>query len=146
MSIDGDEVLFDSRGIDDNYYDAKWSKHILDNKILVKDLFYTPNEEDHFYSLLYHALFHKVEISNDYTDKLTLLCNTDYKEELTSVQGMIEVITSFLEKRKYNISIPDDHSVYTNGDNLKGIINLPLRRKVKVIEIKLRKYIKKRLK
>lgn len=45
------------------YFQANLAKKILKNRILYKDLYYIPSPKDHFYSLTYHAVYHKAEAS-----------------------------------------------------------------------------------
>lgn len=58
-SIGGKKILFNPNFIGDHYYDEQWSKNILKQRIIHENGFYVPCIEDHFYSLLYHVIFHK---------------------------------------------------------------------------------------
>tara|TARA_Y100000590_G_C15598260_1_gene968951 strand:- start:114 stop:1241 length:1128 start_codon:yes stop_codon:yes gene_type:complete len=55
---------------DDIFYDSKWVKDVLKRRILHKNRFYIPNIEDHFFTLLYHIIFHKKQISSRYKRQL----------------------------------------------------------------------------
>ena len=59
INIAGKYVYFDFRCVGDNYYDENWQINILKNRIKSAGGFYIPSNEDHFYSLIYHALIHK---------------------------------------------------------------------------------------
>jgi hypothetical protein len=84
----------DLRTTQDNYFPENISNEVLQEKVRFKN-FYTPSKSHHFLTLLYHALYHKSYITNDYKEKLMaaniqdfnyqLLFNSEYvKEYLTS--------------------------------------------------------------
>lgn len=52
-----------SFGIAGSYYPPALGKEILKNKILFKGVFYVPNTDIHFLSLIYHIVYHKAEKS-----------------------------------------------------------------------------------
>ncbi|MCM8539221.1 MAG: hypothetical protein NE328_03030 [Lentisphaeraceae bacterium] len=45
------------------YFQTNLAKQILNNRILYKNLYFIPSPKDHFYSLTYHAVYHKAETS-----------------------------------------------------------------------------------
>ena len=61
---------FDLRYIGDKYYDEELEEDMLKSRVFNKKGFYTLSDEYYFYTLLYHALIHKREISTDYIKKL----------------------------------------------------------------------------
>ncbi|MDP8238193.1 MAG: glycosyltransferase, partial [Candidatus Hatepunaea meridiana] len=72
VKIDGKDIPFDFRYVGDNYYDIKWEKQLLTNRIFSeKKCIYNPDIKNYFYSLLYHALVHKQDIAGDYKKRLT---------------------------------------------------------------------------
>jgi hypothetical protein len=71
--VGGREIFFDLRFVGDNYLPRAWQLLILKNRILYKDNFFIPADEDYFYSLLYHALINKNRIADNYTVVLTRL-------------------------------------------------------------------------
>ena len=66
VTINNKKVLFDFRSIGDNYYDKKLQQDMLDTRIKHPNDFYIPNNEIHLYSLIYHAIIHKPQISPTY--------------------------------------------------------------------------------
>ncbi len=68
--IGGEEIFLDIRSVGDGYYDSKWMKEMLTGRKLFQELCYVPSEEDYFYSLLYHGLVQKKEMSADYRKRL----------------------------------------------------------------------------
>ena len=63
----------DIRTPNDGYYDSNWVLDIIENKILYKNKFFIPDPVNEFYSLLYHTLIHKNQLSDRYNNKLTEL-------------------------------------------------------------------------
>src|SRR5699024_4913559 len=58
-TIEGKDVLLDIRYIGDNYYDSVWQKNMLDRKTIQQGIVPILREDDHFFSLLYHAKLQK---------------------------------------------------------------------------------------
>lgn len=119
LTIAGKEVSFDFRNVGDDYYDKPWEETILRNRCLIKSLFYVPCDEDHFYSLLYHAYIQKHEVKQDYVPKLEYLGKSigiDYRND----QGLaIQLLDSYLRGKKYEYIKPQDKSVVYNEKNLQ---------------------------
>lgn len=59
------EVTVDTRFVGDDYYCKSWQLDMIQTRKLHNG-FYIPDDKNHFYSLLYHALIHKERISNTY--------------------------------------------------------------------------------
>ena len=71
------------------YYPPILAKNILDNRILINSKFYAPDNKRHFFSLAYHAVFHKgsssglENINFDYTKK----SDHNYSQVLENIPG-----------------------------------------------------------
>lgn len=135
------KIFFDIRTIGDNYYDYKWAQNILDTRIKQGNTF-IPNPENHFYSLLYHALIHKRFISGDYYRQLDSLYNELEIREvkyLFQESNHIEILQKFLIRNKYEITSPKDLSVYFNINypNLYKVRLTPSR-KLKILYLVIR--------
>lgn len=117
VEIGGEAVYFDFRQVGDNYFDKKWQKDVLNNRVLENGL-YIPKKEDYFYTLLYHALIHKPKISDEYLTKLSNLA--EYIKtgvvaaDLNSSESCADTLFSYMEKHKYDILRPNDPSVFYN--------------------------------
>ena len=122
VKVDDKSINFDIRHVGDNYYDSRWATHILQRKILHERGFFVPNNSDHFYSLLYHALIHKVDVAVDYnTDLARLAENVDLD---ISNEGLIEVsllerLLEFMTANGYSFVEPRDLSVFYNIELIK---------------------------
>ena len=111
-------INLDLRCIGDNYYYKNWQIHMLLNRVK-ESYYYQPCIEDHYYSLLYHALYHKAKLGNDYKEKLLKL-KQDINPTLNErdidfgLNGFLCEINSFILENKYKITQPNDYSVYWN--------------------------------
>ncbi len=143
--VSGKNVLFDFRNIGDGYYDNAWQTDILSRRKLNDRNFYVPSDGDHFYSLLYHALVQKPQISSDYIGKLISLGkNVGVKLSGSSftTNEAVKVLATFLKTHGYIFSQPVDNSVYLHQENVKVGVNegVPF---AKVRRTPLRNYLKK---
>lgn len=64
------DVDLDLREVGDGYLDPLWAQAILKNRLLSPEGFYIPNNQDYYYSLLYHVLVQKKSVASDYREKL----------------------------------------------------------------------------
>jgi hypothetical protein len=146
VNIRGEKVYFDFRNINDNYYDPEWELAILANRKFNVNGFYTPSSEDHFYSLLYHAIIHKPELGEDYIKKLTQMASK-LRVSLTSSSfessNAIKVLSEFLRKNSYSFTQPNDKSVYFHMGNIQTGVKIDGVKFSKRKRIPLRNYLKK---
>ena len=114
INIAGKYVYFDFRSVGDNYYDENWQINILKNRRKSAGGFYIPSNEDHFYSLIYHALIHKKNISDDYPLKIKNIFKTliNYNETECNFTSYLKLLEKFLIFNGYTIVEPKDKSVY----------------------------------
>ena len=70
LSIAGQDVPIDARFVGDGYYHELWQSGMLQRKKLYSNLVYAPREDDHFFSLLYHAKIQKSEVKPAYLLRL----------------------------------------------------------------------------
>lgn len=116
-------VPIDWKHSDDIYYDKRWYENILKNRVIHKNGFYVPSLEDYFYSLFYHAVFHKKKISDDYRKKLLKLANelniTEVSENmLNNFDLSKKFIENYIHKMRYRHT---NSSIYklTNNEFLR---------------------------
>ena len=115
VEIENKKIPFDFRYVGDNYLDIKWEFSILKNREFVKNIFYTPNTKDYFYSLIYHAYIQKTQIKADYIPKLNNLghklgISYDFKTILPD--KAIEILNSYMVENNYEYVLPIDQTVY----------------------------------
>ncbi len=118
-------ALIDWKHPGDEYYDKRWYENILKKIVLHKNGFYVPSSEDYFYTLFYHAIFHKKKISDDYRKKLLKLANelniTKVSENMLNDFNLSKkFIESYIHKMKYRHT---DSSIYklTNNELIRLI-------------------------
>jgi hypothetical protein len=116
VKIKNNFEYLDIRYLGDNYYDEKFEKAMIENRILKKEnSIYILNEENYKYSLLYHALCHKRNIQNDYLEKFNKWF------EFKNITELKTILDEFIIKKGYSYTIPKDYSVYLNKNFIKNI-------------------------
>ena len=116
------DIRFDIRWIGDGYYPALWERQMLSRRVINEDMVYVLQPADHFYSLTYHALLQKKELSEDYFLKLTRL-HDELCDESCSVekQTLFLELREYLTKNKYKAEIPSDPGVYINYELFSAV-------------------------
>ena len=118
IRISGQEIPFDFRYLGDGYYDKEWEKDILKTRKFSNKGFYIPNEENQFYSLLYHAYVQKPSVADDYFDKLSLYAEAAGISFNSDVNNAIGLLDDYFGIKNYDYIRPSDKSVYYNEHNL----------------------------
>lgn len=119
ISIAGKDVPFDFRFVGDWYYDKRWEQEILVNRQLNSKGFYVPNDEDQFYTLLYHAYIQKRAVADDYIIKLSFYADKIFIKYIPSASDSVRLLDNFLKRNKYEYVRPTDKTVYFNPESLK---------------------------
>jgi len=114
LKVADKDVLVDFRFVGDGYYDLNWQNDLLDNKILLRNSYYVPSNEDYFYSLIYHVLIHKFFIIADYPLKLKNIYKklSIYDERKCNFDDYLILLERFLNRKNYIYTKPQDPSVY----------------------------------
>ncbi len=85
IHVGGEYVSLDLRHVGDDYYCEQWESDLLDRREK-HECYYVMAAEDYFYTLIYHAILQKTELSDEYRVRLdrmaqdlniTLLGNTE---------------------------------------------------------------------
>ena len=128
--IENKKVFFDLRYVGDGYYCTDWEKDILKTRVFHKKGFFVPNEEQYFYTLLYHGLIHKNDLAQDYIKKLNELGKKiGIKISITKDRKKnLALLDSFMKSKGYTYSEPYDLSVKYNLQDL-DFNEISLRRK-----------------
>ena len=121
IKIAGTDVFVDFRYVGDNYYDETWQRNILKNKELTQRGFFVPTNEDYFYSLIYHCLFHKFNIASDYPHKIKNIYSKleIYNEKNCYFSNYFLLLEKFLSDNSYQVIKPKDQSVFFDERFLK---------------------------
>ena len=117
VQIEGKKVLFDFFHVGDNYFDKKFELDILNRRKYSEQGFFIPNEEDYFYSLLYHNTVHKAKVKDK--EKLAELAkklgiNDINHNTITNSHILKIVLDRFLEKHEYSYVRPNDKYILYN--------------------------------
>ena len=116
VTIGDSFVNVDLRHLGDGYYDRRWEEDILNNRVFHEKGFYSPNEEDYLYSLLYHGLIQKYRISDDYVARIGKLCSGMgiAPVDLNDERAAIETLTAYMKRKGYRFVEPEDRTVGYN--------------------------------
>lgn len=106
--IDSQSVSLDLRQVGDGYYCENWERDLLDRRVK-KDCFYVMNEEDYFYTLIYHAILQKRSFSEEYRLRLIemskkLGLNLDVYNE----QEFVRILEDYIRVKGYVFSYSND--------------------------------------
>ncbi len=114
INVEGKDVLVDFEHVGDSSYDQKWQDNILKKRILVKNSFYVPDDEDYFFSLIYHILVHKTYIETDYPDKIKNIYKklSFYDLNRCNFDNYLKFLEKFLSLNNYEIVKPKDISYF----------------------------------
>lgn len=122
VRIGNEDVKFDFRSIGDGYYDISWQENIIANRRLEKETFYVPSVDDHFYSLLYHALVQKPAIAKDYAIRLLEVARANkvtLGNPSSNPTTAVKALAKFMNRNGYKFTQPKDKSVYVNAQTVK---------------------------
>ena len=118
--VAGEDVYFDLRFVGDRYYDPAWESRILKQRRLNSRGIHVLDDENYFFTLVYHALIHKKIIAVDYYKKTgglfeQLHLNQQPRQEYPSpFDHYFQRLKLFMKQHGYAFSPPDDASVHYN--------------------------------
>ena len=104
VTINNKKVLFDFRSVGDKYYDKKLQQDMLDTRIKHKNDFYIPNKEMYLYSLIYHVIIHKPNISLTY---LKIFNQNGLKDHEINKKNLKNKLDTWLQKKGYSYCNPE---------------------------------------
>lgn len=130
--VNGEKIHLDLRYVGDGYLDRDWQKDILRKKI-VKNGIFVPNEENYFYSYLYHCVIQKKSISESNYKKLFQLGknirkNLDEKI-INNKESLRENLENFLKNNNFSYSKPIDDSVFFDNNFVKQSSRIKITKK-----------------
>jgi len=118
ITVNGEKIHCDLRYVGDGYLDEKWEKHILKQREYRNGVF-VPNEENYFYSYLYHCLVQKKSISEIHVKKLSEISKKvgeNMNINKKNKELFREYLEEFLKNRKFSYSQPVDSSVFFDNE------------------------------
>jgi len=114
VNIASKPVKVDVRNVGDNYYCKKWEEDILERRLFVNGI-YIPCNNDYKYSLLYHCLLQKKEISPKYKDIFVSFNLIGSKEHF------LDELSAYMINNMYEYIAPSDIRVYSNTENIDAL-------------------------
>ena len=109
--VGGEYVSLDLRYIGDDYYCEQWEKDLLNRRVM-HDGFYVMNEEDYFYTLIYHAVLQKESLSEEYLSRLLeMAAKLDVTLIERSESGLLRLLELYMQKHSYRFVYPYDFLV-----------------------------------
>jgi len=120
VKIGNSYVNVDLRYSGDNYLDRKWEEDILSNRVLQNKGFYSPNEIDYLYSLLYHALIQKIVISDDYVVRIKEKSGSLGMDpiDLKEADRALGTLKAYMQQNDYRFVEPKDYTVGYNFEKI----------------------------
>lgn len=94
----------DIRYIGDNFYDKDFQIKMLETREKHIEGFYVPNPHLHLYSLIYHAIIHKDNISSTYVE---VFKKYGLKDSEISKANLKETLDEFMVKNNYKYVKPE---------------------------------------
>lgn len=104
LSVAGAKVAVDLRCVGDGYLDTTWEDNILNNRVKRQN-YYVMDEENYFYSLLYHVIIQKDTVAEDYVKRLQSM-----SEEASisySFENKEDVLNSYMTDKGYIYCYPE---------------------------------------
>lgn len=145
VDIAGRIIPVDIRAVGDGYYDARWERDMLAGRQMYHDQFYILNEEQYFYSLIYHACVQKPRLSEDYRERLRAMG----KRIGVSIDNddFMGILQAYMREKGYRFTYPVHPGIIANFAQVdKGLIEkdpkLVLKRKAYVLKKKLRSILR----
>lgn len=111
-------VHVDIRYVGDGYYDKKWQKDMLNKKCLFSQNIYVPDFKDYFYSLIYHAIYQKKSLSDEYLNKLCTMASSLGLSCMTEF-ALLKELKKYMQKNGYHASMTKDPAIILNFYDLE---------------------------
>lgn len=111
IEISAKNVRFDVRYIGDGYYPSEWENVMLKRR-QKRGIIYTMSDKDYFYSLTYHALLQKPNLTKEYRIKLFSLLEESISSNCLSEKLLLDKLKEFIVENRYVVCIPLDPGVF----------------------------------
>lgn len=111
------QIAVDLRMVGDGYYCDTWGKKLLDGRKLGDKGFFVLQEDDYFYSLLYHAIFQKAELKPEYKERLFRLAK-QFGMLISKQEDLKKELERYMRENDFFYSNTLDPEVYLNYSNV----------------------------
>lgn len=112
IMIKDKKIFIDIREVGDGYYDKKWERNMLKNRVKFRESYILDNE-NYKYSLLYHAILHKHSIP----DKYKKILREMFGNEIGDNKYTDILLCNYMCKNGYSLQEPTDKWVTFNRQN-----------------------------
>jgi len=115
INIKNNAVSLDLRYIGDRYYCSKWQTEMLNRRVIFNS-FYVLGKEDYFYTLVYHAIYQKPILTEEYRNRLIGMAkNLSLNIVNNKPKDFIILLESYMKKNHYVYQYPKDKYVPFNS-------------------------------
>ena len=111
--VQGRRIEIDVREVGDGYYCKQWEADCLKNKVLYNEKFYVMDRENYYFSLIYHCLIHKGQISDKYFEKINFLYNAKKTQE-----ELRNMLFDFMKQKNYKVTNSSDWELNVHYDGV----------------------------
>lgn len=120
ICVGGRQVKIGIRYVGDLYYDTKWEQKMLEHRVWNQAGFYVMDEENYFYSLLYHALVQKKKLSEEYARRLKTM-GSELKMLMESEEDFIRCLENYMLEKEYKVCYPVDTTIPFQTKNIQRV-------------------------
>ena len=143
--VGGHEVFADMWTVGDGYYDSVWGLDMLKSRVLYENLCYVPDEKNYLYSLLYHSLVQKHQMSEDYKERIRKM-SRDLGQKPVIRDHFRDHLESYMREKGYHYTYPALPGGIANFENAdRSLILKDRRRQMARVLYQIKKRIKKLL-
>lgn len=112
INIKGSQVKIGLHYVGDGYYDIRWEKAMIESRVS-NGSYDVMNDENYFYSLIYHALLQKRQFSDEYRRRLTEM-GKGLGIDLQDKVDFYECLFKYMKEKGYKVDYPQDPTVPIN--------------------------------
>ena len=115
VKIEGQFVDLDIRFLGDQYYDLNWQKQMLRTRVFSNGIVPILNDENYFFSLLYHLLLQKKKFTKSSIERLSSIFNNGHNciQNYDEIQ-FISLLNKYMNENDYEFCLPHDLSLPVN--------------------------------
>ncbi len=145
IMVGGHEVFADMWTVGDGYYDSVWGLDMLKSRVLYENLCYVPDEKNYLYSLLYHSLVQKHQMSEDYKERIRKM-SRNLGQKPVIRDHFRDHLESYMRAKGYHYTYPALPGGIANFENAdRSLILKDRRRQMARVLYQIKKRIKKLL-
>ena len=122
-------VPVDLRCPGDGYYCEKWESGMIKNRKYGGDGYYILSDEDYRFSLLYHVLIQKDNISADYKLRISRMFNDETDISLNEVH-YLRILEDFMSDKGYFFTFPENSKTIFHYEKVSKVLIEPNFRKL----------------